>query len=340
MKITLNNYPNFLIKIQKIIADTESEIIANINRQKVEMCWVIGKNIEEYLLENNGATYGKKLFSQLAQDTGILERNLYRMSSFYKSYPTLSSDKNLNWSHYRSLISVKNDEQRQYFENLTIEGSLTARELQKEISQNKPSVKKEAKRKLYVSRGKLFNYKIAEIAGERFLDLGFNIFERVGADFLGEDGGDFEVGDVLLSSRKNPPTPLKGGLCTELPLRGADRFLFSHSTARRSELHTYKAHLTRIVDGDTIHVALDLGFNIFHKEILRLAKINAPEKNTAAGKNSTKKLTDILKNVKTLIIKTNKTDIYGRYVADIFLESVDGEYLNQRLVDEGLAEVF
>ena len=114
-------------------------------------------------------------------------------------------------------------------------------------------------------------------------------------------------------------------------------------------LHTYKAYLEKVVDGDTLRVVLDLGFKIYHKEILRLAKINAPERGTTDGDKSTKALEKVLKNVKFLIIKTNKIDIYGRYIADVFFSENDEEdaqkvadegiYLNQRLVDLGVVEL-
>ncbi len=81
-----------------------------------------------------------------------------------------------------------------------------------------------------------------------------------------------------------------------------------------------------------------------------LAKINAPEAETFEGKKSSDELKKILADVPFLIVKTNKTDIYGRYVADVFLagkgetdaEKVasEGAYLNQMLIDSGVAEVF
>ena len=105
-----------------------------------------------------------------------------------------------------------------------------------------------------------------------------------------------------------------------------------------------------MVDGDTIHVTLDLGFKIRHQEILRLAKINAAESATAAGKKATKVLQESLKDAPFLVIKTNKTDIYGRYVAEVFFGkkgekdaqevAKNGVYLNQLLLDLGVVEKY
>ena len=45
-------------------------------------------------------------------------------------------------------------------------------------------------------------------------------------------------------------------------------------------LYTYKAKLERVVDGDTIDVYIDLGFDIHYRSRVRLAGINAPESRT------------------------------------------------------------
>ena len=74
-----------------------------------------------------------------------------------------------------------------------------------------------------------------------------------------------------------------------------------------------------MVDGDTIRVTIDLGFATFHREIIRLRGIDAPEIGGKEWKKSCKILQSILKDVPFLIIKTSKIDIYGRYVADVYL---------------------
>ena len=80
---------------------------------------------------------------------------------------------------------------------------------------------------------------------------------------------------------------------------------------------------------------------------MRLAKINAAEAETKEGKKATAALKKILKDSSFLIVRTNKTDLYGRYVADVFFGkgspkkvAENGEYLNQLLLDRGLVEVY
>lgn len=302
MEIAKNDYQKILVKVQTELKKTEAQIVQTVNRQKVEMCWQIGKIIEQHLLENDRPDYGKKFFKKLAQDTKIAQTTLYQMRSFFKAYPKLPKDEaGLNWSHYRNLSSIKNAEQRKQLEDLTRTQNLDGEELRQKISKSKPQKQKELT-KLHATRGKLFTY-TKNKDGE--IDLGFNIF---------------------LSAQEKI------------------------AAVKKSD-YTYVATLERVVDGDTIHVKLDLGFGVKHHEILRLAKINAAEADTAAGEKSTAALKRILKDVKFLIVKTNKTDIYGRYVADVFFDesgkekdlkkiAAQGIYLNQLLLDKGLAEVW
>ena len=301
MKIVLNGYQKILTQVQKEIQKTEKNIVQTVNRQKVEMCWQIGKIIDQHLLKNDRAEYGNHFFLRLAQDAKIAERALYQMRGFYKAYPKLPKDeKGLNWSHYRNLATIKDEEQRKQLEDLTLTENLDSNALRRTIKKSKP--RKGQAKKLRVTRGKISTYTFTK-SGE--IDLGFNIFlEKSFAN--------------LQQVRES-----KGGE------------------------YTYKAELERVVDGDTIHVKLDLGFGIKHHEILRLAKINAAESETTEGKKATTALKKILKDLPFLIVKTNKTDIYGRYIADVFYgkgspEKVaeNGEYLNQLLLDRGLVEIY
>jgi endonuclease YncB( thermonuclease family) len=233
------------------------------------------------------------------------------MRSFYKTYPTLPKN-NLNWSHYRNLVTVKDGEKRKLLEDLALTEQLGAKDLQRAITQSKPRARPEKiLKKLKATRGKLFTYTTTK---EGEIDLGFNIL-------------------------------LEKNYATSKQVQTDSSQAFTLNPSKSS--YTYKAELERVVDGDTIHVKLDLGFGIKHREILRLAKINAAEAETKEGKKATAALKKILKDSSFLIVRTNKTDIYGRYVADIFFGkdnpkkvAENGEYLNQLLLDRGLVEVY
>ena len=89
------------------------------------------------------------------------------------------------------------------------------------------------------------------------------------------------------------------------------------------DLYYYKALVTKVYDGDTITVLIDLGLNTFRKESLRLEDLNAPElrgEEREAGLISRDALREKILN-KEIFIKTkkDKTGKYGRYIATIFL---------------------
>ncbi|MBL6664890.1 MAG: thermonuclease family protein [Rickettsiales bacterium] len=330
MTTKLVSYDALMQDIRGEVFRVEQNISRMVTRQKVEMSWKIGKAINDYLIGNATSGYGQKLFEQLSVDVGLNARLLYQMSAFHKKYPQLPRDDGvLNWSHYRGLISVEDDEKRKSFEKLAIDNQMGAVALQREISQDKIAVgstKIVTKAlKLNVTRGELFHYNIVSDAKEnkKFVDCGFNIFSEVNTPFDSKNG-------ILRSVKKD------------------SEFTFATSDVPAKRAHTYKAVVDKVVDGDTLRVSLDLGFKIRHKEILRLAKINAPERGTTGGTKASDFVCKIIKNLDFVVIKTNKTDIYGRYVADVFfLEgekdvhkvASEGQYLSQLLVDEGLANI-
>ncbi|MBU6141419.1 MAG: hypothetical protein KGP29_07715 [Proteobacteria bacterium] len=332
MKITLKNYEKLLSQIQIHVKKTQN----NIARQKVEMAWNIGKEVEEHLKKNKESeksNYGKNLFEKLESDVGITQNILYRMRAFYKTYPKLPKDEaKLNWSHYRVLSGVKKESDRKFLEDLTKKENLDAESLRKKTKESKtlktnktPNTKNEPR--LLPRRGELFNYNLVEPSGvsSTCIDCGFGIFKRF--------------------DEKMPPT-----VKIVETVKKEKNYKLKKSQANRRKLNAYKAYLGRVVDGDTIHVILDLGFDIFHEEILRLRAINAAESGTKEGEKSTLALKRILKNIPFFVVKTSGTDQHGRYVADVFLADEKGEmeaqkvadegvFLNQLLVEKGLVEL-
>ncbi len=341
-KIILNNYATLLSKIRKCITQAQTNIVQNVTRQKVVMSWKLGKIIDEDLLRNDGSGYGEHLFAKLEQDTALKKRALYQMHSFYKTYPKLpKDDSSLNWSHYRTLSGIKKSDERKYLENLTRENSWDSDRLQLEVvNTNKASKgkvqnsaqKNSSEKKLNPTRGKLFSYSLTKVVGsdKTYFDLGFNVF-RVAKEELSQN---------LHQEAK------KQNLVVEVSKKNKSHSVKKSSLKPRN-LNAYKAYLERVVDGDTLHVTIDLGFETFHREIIRLKGIDSPELNTADGKKSSKILSSLLENIPFLIVKTTGKDIYGRYVADVFLPerlendlqkvADEGIYLNQLLLDKGSA---
>jgi micrococcal nuclease len=107
----------------------------------------------------------------------------------------------------------------------------------------------------------------------------------------------------------------------------------------------YVRKVENIVDGDTIDVLIDLGFDILFQSRVRLAGIDTPESRTkdlkekALGLESKEYLKKALKDAKSVVIKTEKMDSsekYGRILGWVY---VDGNTvsINDMMINDGYA---
>ena len=101
--------------------------------------------------------------------------------------------------------------------------------------------------------------------------------------------------------------------------------------------------VTKVVDGDTIDVIMDMGFDIMYKSRVRLFGIDTPESRTrnkdekVRGLLAKKYLQEALKAGKKLSIKTykdNETGKFGRILGDVF---IDGKSVNAQMVKDFMA---
>ena len=101
----------------------------------------------------------------------------------------------------------------------------------------------------------------------------------------------------------------------------------------------------KIVDGYTIDVDIDLGFNVSFTQRVRLAGIDTPESRTtdlkekALGLESKEYLKHLLENAEDIVIQTEKPDSsekYGRILGWLFINDEDTS-LNEKMINEGYA---
>lgn len=101
-----------------------------------------------------------------------------------------------------------------------------------------------------------------------------------------------------------------------------------------NNLYTYKATCTNVVDGDTLDILLDCGFDTYAKRRVRLLGVDTPER----GQENYKEATDFTKTCvegKKIYVQTYKSDVFGRYLANVWYEN--GKYcLNDELRNAGL----
>ena len=109
-------------------------------------------------------------------------------------------------------------------------------------------------------------------------------------------------------------------------------------------MYEYKVIIDRVVDGDTVDIWIDLGFDVRIFERVRMAGIDTPESRTRNlrekkyGKIATARVQELLPvgdEFKAVSKSYNATGKFGRAMLDFYLP--DGQMLCQVLLDERLA---
>ena len=111
-------------------------------------------------------------------------------------------------------------------------------------------------------------------------------------------------------------------------------------------LYHYAATVLHVVDGDTGDLLVSLGFDTTFTGRFRLIGINTPESYgpTAcdAGRAAKAWVQDLLKEGTKVVVKTHKDkkEKYGRYLAEIYLESDTAQTVNQMIIKAGHAVAY
>ena len=119
--------------------------------------------------------------------------------------------------------------------------------------------------------------------------------------------------------------------------------------SRKSCYNFRVVSIDKVVDGDTIDVTIDLGFDLFKKERVRVAGVDTPEKRTrnleekALGLDATAWIKDKLEGAvdgdDDLIIRTELdggVGKYGRLLGWLYIGDAIVS-LNEKMIDEGYA---
>ena len=119
--------------------------------------------------------------------------------------------------------------------------------------------------------------------------------------------------------------------------------------SRKSCYNFRVIEITKVLDGDTIDVLIDLGFDLYKKERVRIAGVDTPEKRTrdleekALGIDATNWLKDKLEGAingdDDLVIRTELVGgvgKYGRLLGWLYIGDAELS-LNEQMIDEGYA---
>ena len=105
-------------------------------------------------------------------------------------------------------------------------------------------------------------------------------------------------------------------------------------------MYQYKVTVTKVIDGDTVDVDIDLGFAVvLKKQRVRLYEIDTPESRTRDleekkfGLLSKKYLQDKLENATNIYLKSHDKGKFGRILGELFIDS-DSKSVNMQMVDD------
>ena len=114
-------------------------------------------------------------------------------------------------------------------------------------------------------------------------------------------------------------------------------------------MYTYNIELLRVVDGDTVDVKIDLGFDIWVKKRVRFLGVNTPECRTkdleekAKGLAAKDRVKQLLEGCTKIQLISHGVGKFGRCLGELYIDMVDGEEkvelesVNKLLIKEGHA---
>ncbi len=136
---------DFYHEIRSIVQSARSRVYTAVNTAMVESYWLIGKRIvEEEQQGKERAQYGQALLQTLSVQLtsefgkGFSVANLKNFRQFYLTFPdnekgyALRSE--LSWTHYRTLIRIKDTKARLWYMEEAIEQNWSSRALERQIS--------------------------------------------------------------------------------------------------------------------------------------------------------------------------------------------------------------
>lgn len=256
----------------KTYAQLRDAVIAVVvkGRREIDQAWLetyheTGRLIHEHvLLFRERADYGARTYEKLAADTGVSRRTLQECVQFYRCYPIWRDRAKLGWTHYKLLIQVADARQRKALETEAIKQGWTSPELETHVREiNALAIESGATKAappvelLTPRRGTPGLHPIVDFGDGPEVDLGFKIYRAPGPS------AKLTVKDIV-----------------RLDEDGVRKV----SDATKADLFTYTATIRKVVDGDTLDVALAIAPGYTHRLKLRLRGLDCPEISTAAGR--------------------------------------------------------
>jgi micrococcal nuclease len=112
--------------------------------------------------------------------------------------------------------------------------------------------------------------------------------------------------------------------------------------------YVYRAQVVRVIDGDTIVADVDVGFDMAIRKHLRLLRVDTSELNSPIEEDREHArmakvfVEESIPPSTKIVVKTEKGDSFGRYLAEVYYRDLFGQELNisDELVRLGLGKEY
>jgi len=129
--------------LASIIDQGKRQVSAQVNSAITLTYWKVCNKISTHILENQRAEYGKEVIPQVAirlaniYGKSFQEKNLRRMMQFaevFSDYQIVAPlARQLSWTHFTIIIPIKNQDERDYYAQQSIESKWSKRELRRQL---------------------------------------------------------------------------------------------------------------------------------------------------------------------------------------------------------------
>jgi len=143
MKKEVTLQESLITDLRTLINEARNKVALIVNTEITLLYWHIGKRINEEVLENQRAEYGKQIVSTLSTQLteeygkGFNEKNLRRMMQFAELFPDFQIvaplARQLSWSHFLILFPIKDPLSREFYLTMSVSEKWTKRTLRNKI---------------------------------------------------------------------------------------------------------------------------------------------------------------------------------------------------------------
>ena len=143
MKKEVTLQESLITDLRTLINEARNKVALIVNTEITLLYWHIGKRINEEVLGNQRAEYGKQIVSTLSRQLteeygkGFNEKSLRRMMQFAELFPDFQIvaplARQLSWSHFLILFPIKDPLSREFYLTMSVSEKWTKRTLRNKI---------------------------------------------------------------------------------------------------------------------------------------------------------------------------------------------------------------